>query len=157
MEKFSNNLIPWIGKTAKMMGMLMNERFLQKGVNLTHIQCLLLGRLHQQDGQLQKELAFLTGRDKTSLGRLLGTMERKGFITRISASDDKRAKQVFITKSGREAYLNGFPLVKSTIEEAQHGIPQEKLDMAIEVLQHIQKNINQMDEGEESKPSSCYS
>ena len=43
------------------------------------------------DGPLpQHDLAFLTDRDKTSLTRLLSTMEKKNLVARITSSEDKR-------------------------------------------------------------------
>jgi DNA-binding MarR family transcriptional regulator len=156
MQNLNKKLIPWIGRTAKMMEMVMTDNFLQHGLDLTKNQWMLLRRLVEKNGQIQKELAFITGRDKTSLGRLVTTMERKGFIIRSSMESDKRTKQIFITESGREAYLNALPLVKSLIQEVEEGIPQENLKIVIETLKQVQNNIKQICDSRSVGSENCY-
>ena len=156
MKDIGNELMPWVGRTAKMMGLVLTEKFQAHGLDLTKIQWLLLSRLCEKDGQLQKELAFLTGRDKTSLGRLVTTMERKGFINRIPMESDKRTKQIFLTDKGKTTYLQAVPVVQMTILEVQHNIPSEKLEKAIEVLKQIQHNINQMNNNSVDVEQDCY-
>lgn len=156
MHKPPKSLVPWIGKTGKMLEIILNERFSQAGLNLTKTQCLFLGKLHKKNGRLQKELAFITGRDKTSLGRLVTTMEKKGLIIRKSMESDKRAKQIFLTDAGRKLYSDAMPVIESTIDEIQQGIPQETLDEVIQVLKKIQSNINNMDtDGVAKLPPTC--
>lgn len=149
MEGTETELIPWIGKTAKCMGIIMFQRFMENGLDLTRNQWLLLKKLYARDGQMQKELAFITGRDKTSLGRLVTTMERKGFIDRIPLENDKRTKQIFLTEKGKATYLQSVPVFGNLVQELQEGIGAEKLREVITVLEKIQDNISKM---ENSKP-----
>ncbi len=156
MQNLEKKLIPWIGKTAKMMEIVVTENFLHHGIDLTKHQWLLLRRLSEEDGQIQKELAFITGRDKTSLTRLVTTMERKGLISRVSMESDKRSKQIFLTETGKTTYSKALPIVKSVIHELQDGIPQEKLEIVIEALLQIQQNIKQICNNRSDVSEPCF-
>ncbi|KAA3630451.1 MAG: MarR family transcriptional regulator [Bacteroidetes bacterium] len=143
MEQVEQELIPWLGRTSKKISLFMSEKFRENNLDLTKIQWLMLKKLCQKDGQMQKELAFLTDRDKASLARLVATMERKGFITRVPVENDKRARQIFLTEKGRAVFQESIPVVKEFIKELQKGIAQEELNLLINTLKKIQHNINQ--------------
>lgn len=126
----------------------MSEKFKQHGLDLTKIQWLMLKKLCDKDGQLQKELAFLTDRDKASLARLVATMERKGLIIRVPSEKDKRARQIFMTENGREIFQKSLPVVKEIINEIQAGINTKELELVTHVLKKIQLNIKNIQAGE---------
>ncbi len=144
MERIEHELIPWVGRTSKKINLFMAEKFRENNLDLTKIQWLMLKKLCQKDGQLQKELAFLTDRDKASLARLVTTMERKGFILRVPVENDKRARQIFITDKGRIVFQESIPVVEEIFSELQTGIGEEELQMLIDILKKIQQNIHQI-------------
>lgn len=144
MERIEHELIPWVGRTSKKINLFMAEKFRENNLDLTKIQWLMLKKLCQKDGQLQKELAFLTDRDKASLARLVTTMERKGFILRVPVENDKRARQIFITDKGRIVFQESIPVVEEIFSELQTGIREEELQMLIDILKKIQQNIHQI-------------
>jgi DNA-binding MarR family transcriptional regulator len=88
-------LAPWLGKTTKMIDNYIQDMFHELNISLTKTQWVLLKKLHEKDGVPQQELAFLTGRDKTSLTRLVNTMEKKGVLARIPSKTDKRSNHIF--------------------------------------------------------------
>lgn len=143
MELIEQELIPWLGRTSKKISLFMSEKFRENDLDLTKIQWLMLKKLCQKDGQMQKELAFLTDRDKASLARLVATMERKGFIERVPVENDKRARQIFLTEEGRSVFQKSIPIVKEFIKELQKGIGEDELRLLINTLKRIQQNIKQ--------------
>lgn len=74
---FEKSVAPWIGKTAKIMSIFLKEAFAKHAVDLTKEQFILLKVLHDRDGVIQKDLAFITERNKGSLARLINTMEKR--------------------------------------------------------------------------------
>ncbi len=143
MEQVEQELLPWLGRTSKKISLFISEKFKENNLDLTKNQWLMLKKLCQKDGQMQKELAFLTDRDKASLARLVATMERKGLITRVPVENDKRARQIFLTDEGRSVFQQSIPVVKEFNQELQKGIGQEELNLLINTLKKIQQNINQ--------------
>lgn len=134
---------PWIGKTSKMIDYYLQESFVQKGLDLSKEQMVVLKKLHDQDGLIQNELAYLTLRDKSSLARLLAKMEKKGYIYREQSPSDKRINQVFLTAKGRVVFKKTRPIVHKLKEIMEAGISHEEKDCLIGTLRKIQSNFNQ--------------
>ena len=138
---FEENLIPWIGKTGKLLGAVMNKILKDKNINLTREQFVILKLLSINNGQPQQNLAFITESDKTSLSRLISNMEKNNLITRKSTKDDKRIKNVYLTSHGYEIYKTTEPIFLETIKIFQEGISQNEINQAIQTIQKLQNNI----------------
>jgi len=139
--KLQNTLGPWLGKTTKMLACLVGETFQNNQIDLTREQWVLLIKLHQKDELPQNELAFITERDKTSLTRLVKTMERKELIKRRVSEADKRSKLVCLTNKGREVFKRSKPVMQKTIRNLQKGLTEEEVINTINVLKKFQENI----------------
>ena len=72
------SLIPWVGKTAKFMDYYIRDNMKSHGINISKEQFIVIKHLDEKDGRKQNDLAFITNRSKTSLTRLIHTMEKKG-------------------------------------------------------------------------------
>ena len=138
---FDNTLIPILGKTAKMGSYYITQVFSEHQLDLSKEQWLVLKRLNDTDGQVQNDLAFITGRSKTSLTRLIHTMEKKDLVYRKHSSLDKRINHVFLTEKGKEVFKQSLPLIRQMIIDLQEGIPENDLKRANDVLNKIQHNI----------------
>lgn len=137
-----NSLIPWIGKTGKMLGTIINKMFKEKNINLTREQFIVLKVLSDDDGKVQQDLAFITECDKTSLSRLISNMERKKLIKRVPAKEDKRIKYVFLTLNGKNVFATTLPIIEEAIQSFQQGISAEELRISILTIKKIQSNLN---------------
>lgn len=141
---FHKTLVPWMGKTTKMIGCYINEVLLENGIDLTREQWIILAKLHQKDGLMQNELAFVTERDKTSLTRLINTMERKNLLLREKSKIDKRINKIYLTNSGRMVYKNAAPVIQQTIKNLQKGLGEKEIQNTIQTLQKIQTNLTKL-------------
>ena len=139
---FENTLLPNLGKAAKLTGYYFIDTFHENGIDLSKEQWLVLKKLCDNDGQIQNDLASITNRSKTSLTRLINTMERKGLVYRVLSNEDKRANHIHLSELGRETFLHSIPVLEKLIAELQEDISQNDLNKAIEVLSQIQNNIN---------------
>jgi len=139
--EFDNTVLPWLGRTMKLIDLYIANHFQEQDIDLTKVQMIMLVRLFSNDGQPQNDLALLTNRDKASLARLLDTMERKGLVVRVPSKDDKRIKLVHITKKGIELYESVRPLIKQMILKVQHGISEKDVQFTIKILKQLQLNI----------------
>jgi DNA-binding MarR family transcriptional regulator len=139
--KLDNTLGPWLGKTSKMLACLIGEVFKENNLDLTREQWVFLVKLNHKDGIPQNELAFITERDKTSLTRLVKTMERKDLIIRQNSTKDKRIKLVFLTEEGKIVYKKSLPIMQKTIKDLQKGLTTEEIKLTIQVLKKFQSTI----------------
>lgn len=141
-DLIDESLIPMIGKTAKYMGLFISDHLAKHQFDLTKEQFLLLKVLHHEDGRAQKELAFITNRNKGSLARLISNMEKKNLVLRVISKEDKRINQVFLTENGRKTFHEILPILKEVIDQFQKGISEEEIRIVKSILQKINHNIN---------------
>lgn len=139
---FENALLPNLGKTAKLTGNYFNDTFHKNGIDLSREQWLVLKKLHDNDCQIQNDLATITDRSKTSLTRLINTMEKKGLVYRVLSIEDRRINHIHLSDFGKQTFLVSLPVLKKMIDDLEEDIKQEDLDKVIEVLSQIQNNIN---------------
>ncbi len=138
---FASSVAPWIGKTAKLMSIFLKDAFAKHAIDMTKEQFILLKVLHEHEGVIQKDLAFITERNKGSLARLINTMEKKNFVARIPDTEDKRINRVHLTAHGQKIFLQTQPIVQVCIKQAQQGLTEEEIKTTIAVLEKIQKNL----------------
>lgn len=136
-----NVVLPWVGKTAKMMAIYIADKFKQHGLDLTLEQMIILKILQDKDGCPQNDLALVTERHKASLTRLLATMEKKNLVARIPDKSDKRVNRVYVTKTGHQRFQSTIPIMVETMQEIQKGLNEEEIQITIGALQKIQDNI----------------
>jgi DNA-binding MarR family transcriptional regulator len=135
------SILPWIGKTGKWIGLYIMDKFKEHDLNLTMEQLIVLKVLHDQDGMIQNRLAHITDRNKTSLTRLVQTMEKYRLIARYPDEKDKRINRIFLTKHGSEVFKSTFPIMDEVKSDLQKGLTKVEIKTLIQILQKVQKNI----------------
>ncbi|WP_237275989.1 MarR family winged helix-turn-helix transcriptional regulator [Tenacibaculum ovolyticum] len=136
-----NTLAPWLGKTMKMIDNHIQDIFFEKNISLTKNQFIVLKRLKGKNGLPQQELAFLTGRDKTSLTRLINTMEKKNLVARILSKSDRRINNIHLTKKGELLLEETLPIMKNFAISLQENISDEEIAKTINTIKKVQENL----------------
>ncbi len=142
--KFDKTVLPYLGRTAKLAGYYFMDTFHENGIDLSKEQWIVLKKLHDQDGQTQNNLAFITNRSKTSLTRLINTMEKKNLVFRELFNKDKRINHIHLSDLGKKTFLSSLPVLKKLIDELQDNISPNDLTITIQVLNKIQNNISKL-------------
>jgi len=140
--KFDKTVLPCLGKTAKLAGYYFIDTFHENGIDLSKEQWIVLKKLNDKNGQTQNDLALITNRSKTSLTRLINTMEKKNLVFRKLSKEDKRINHIHLSELGKKTYLTSLPVLKKLMSNLQENINQKDLATTIEVLDQIQNNIN---------------
>ena len=141
MIDIDKTIMPWIGRSMKVIDYYIMDRFSENGIGLTKVQWLLLKILYQMNGESQHNLAFLTNRDKASLTRLLTTMEKKNLVARIPSETDQRVNRIYITANGEKILRKAQPVIDEIISEMQEGITEAERICTIKVLKKLLNNI----------------
>jgi len=93
------------------------------------------------NGSSQEEITHALEIDKATTTRALKKLENNNYIVRKSDKNDKRIKRVFLTKKGE----NIKDELKKTSEmwekKISKGIPEEKMDVFLEVLEKMKENL----------------
>ena len=138
----TENIIPWIGKTAKFMDYYIRDNMKSHGINISKEQFIVLKHLDEKDGRKQNDLAFITNRSKTALTRLIHTMEKKELVYRAPCKKDMRINHIFLTTKGHETWEKSLPFFLKIVNDLQQGISKEDLITVQKAMEQIQMNIN---------------
>lgn len=126
------------------MSFCIGDQFIENNIKLTKEQWLLLKKLHERNGQIQNDLAFITDRSKTSLTRLIGTMEKKGLVYRVGCEADRRVNRVYYTEKGRDIFAQAEPVFLKVIEQLTENLSEEQVKLTFESLKQIIKNAEKI-------------
>ena len=141
-QLIQQSILPWIGKTGKMLHVYMAEKFKEHHHELTFQQALILKILYDEDGQPQQNLALVTDRHKASLTRIIGSMERKNLVARIPDTSDGRVNRIFLTTKGRKYYQSMLPIIEEAIHEIHESLDASEVAQLIKTLKKVQHNIH---------------
>jgi DNA-binding MarR family transcriptional regulator len=140
-KKMDASIVPWLGKTMKLVDVLVNLVFQQHNMELKKNQVIIL-RLISNGMHAQSDLSIVTERDKSSLSRLLKGMITKGLVKRLKDEIDARQFQVYLTKKGEEALGQALPILVEAFDKIQDRVSQEDLETVKRVMGQFQNNIS---------------
>jgi len=133
--------LSWVGKIHYDFGFLVQKAFSENGLDLSKEQWSILKRLKVVDGQPQNDLAFITHRDKTSMTRLINTMESKNLVVRKSDKNDRRVNRIFLTAHGKDIIEKVAPIMYDLIPAVQQSLTNEEIENLIATLGKIKAKI----------------
>jgi MarR family transcriptional regulator, organic hydroperoxide resistance regulator len=105
------------------------SRFLSQKVselNLTPVQALLLGFLHQEDQITSSELGKKTELDSATLTGILDRLEAAGFIERKGNPDDRRSIHIHLTPKGSEMSKEAINVIVSANKDFLQVLTKEE-------------------------------
>jgi DNA-binding MarR family transcriptional regulator len=120
-------------KLSKIVLKHVNHEFMRKGYNLTW----------DTDGQQQQQLAEKLSKDKTTVARLIKSVEKLNLVERVANSDDKREKQVYLTQSGEKIIKKLTNTAQGVLRKAQTGIDPADLDTCKKVLRRVHETLSE--------------
>jgi len=109
--------------------------------NLAPEQNLIMMLLWEKDGRTQNEISEILLKDKTNIARMVGNLENKGFIKRISNEKDRRSLQLFLTQQGKELGSSVIPITEEFNKLVCNGITEEELSEVRRILSKICQNV----------------
>lgn len=89
----------------------------------------------------QKDLENYIHIRRATVSKMIGLMERKGYISRCSVQSDARLKKLTATEKGKQLFESTTKQVESVELIIKKDIPPEKLAVFIEVCELIKKNL----------------
>lgn len=122
-------------------------RFLNRSLEryeITLEQWVVLSTLAEQESINQKMLSIKTGKDPTSLLRILDIMEKKGLIERRQFQGDRRAFSLFMTIKGELLRNEVAPYIEDRFKEITANIPENAVEIYERVLGKMDHNIGEL-------------
>jgi len=109
--------------------------------NMTLPRARVFATLNKRDGINQRELADKLELETPTLVRILDTMEGQGFVERRVAGSDRRAKEIYLTESGRVAAGEVEDIAWKMRARIVAGISESDLETTLSVVRAMQANL----------------
>ena len=112
------------------------------GLDISLDQWIVLGPIWQIEKPIQKDLSKFCLKDKTSITRIVDTLELKGLVVRSIDKKDKRNRIVSLTSLGKKLFIDVVPIMEKTREEFRNDISNDEINFFKQILIKINKNLN---------------
>jgi len=96
---------------------IFQERAKEVGVDLTSVQFAAMDALRTHPGIDQARVAALIAYDRATIGGVIERLERKGLVERSVSEQDRRARVVQLTETGRALLEEFTPTVSAMQDE----------------------------------------
>ena len=104
-------------------------------------QWIVLGPIWENDGVSHKEISEYCLKDKTSVTKIIDTLEKKNLVVRVSDQLDHRVKRVVLSNKGKELFLQAIPIMELTRDQLRDGITEQDIESLRSVLTKIYNNL----------------
>ena len=125
---------------------LSTKRFVKNshthGLEISLDQWLVLGPIWKNNGISQKDISEYCGKDKTSVTKIIDTLEKKNLVVRVTDQLDHRVKRVALSNKGKELFLSALPVMAKTRNEVRNGISDNEIESLKDILNKIYKNLS---------------
>jgi len=121
---------------ARNMGQAMDAA--QLDINLP--QFGMLDFLLTNSEAVQTDLANHLHKDKSVILRQLDQLEQNGWVERQMDANDRRRKNLVVTKAGQEIYRKAAKLRDKVFMQVLDGIPQKDVETMLKVLERMREN-----------------
>ena len=124
---------------------LSTKKFVQNshnsGLDISMDQWIVLGPIWENEGISHKEISEYCLKDKTSVTRIIDTLEKKNLVVRVPDQLDHRVKRVVLSNKGKELFLQAIPIMEQTRDELRDGITEQDIESLRSVLTKIYNNL----------------
>jgi MarR family transcriptional regulator for hemolysin len=107
-------------------------------LQITREQFKLLHAISQNKEEVtQKDMADMIGKDKSTILRLIDSLETKELVRRVVDTKDRRKNYLMVTKKGEEIIKQYEHILKEMIDELQQGLNESELNTFYKVAAHF--------------------
>ena len=103
-------------------------------LELTFDQFMVLMPVWKQDGISQQQIVEGGGKDKTSVTRIITTLENKNYVLRIKDLNDARLNHIYLTKFGKQTVEKVIPVMRQTRNYIKKDINENDYNIARSVI-----------------------
>ena len=113
------------------------------GCDLTPVQFAALTKIAAEPGLDQATLAGLIAYDRTTIGGVVDRLVEKGFVAREISAKDRRARELRITKAGRDMLKRIAPAVEETQRILLSGLSEKEAAQFMKLLNKAIAALNE--------------
>jgi DNA-binding MarR family transcriptional regulator len=139
---FADESLAYVALTSyRLMNATLRRKFKESGIDLTPEQWGVLVLLWERKSATQDELAVAICIDKSSMSRILSSMQKKDLVTRQIDPANERKKIICATNNSELLREKGFALAIGTLEKSLAGVSPKELANCLKVLNTVKRNL----------------
>jgi DNA-binding MarR family transcriptional regulator len=108
-----------------------------KDFEITPVQYSAIVAINNHPGMDQTALCNVIAFDRSTIGDVVGRLEKKKLIKRLNGSVDRRTKSLYITPSGRRLIRDIEPMVQSTQRLILAPLKPGERDAFMQMVKHL--------------------
>jgi len=137
----------------RMVGRMMHEMFKafkkrigeQAEIKITMEQFGLLHMINSEEFEvIQQDLANVMGKDKSSILRIIDSLEDKDLVRRVVDTNDRRKNCLMVTKKGEKVITQYSMLEAELMKEIIEGLTISEMDTFYKVVNHLKSKAEQL-------------
>ena len=125
----------FLAKSSRILTSKTDHLFKKAGLPFSFEQWMVLSCLNEKGGQSQQALSNLTGRDKTTMTRMINGLQKRNLVLRVPGKFDKRNKQIYLTQKGSQVYQELNLLATRVFEHFTKDLDEKDVDLCKNILQ----------------------
>jgi len=142
---FSKSVFYKIEQLSIYTQMLAKNFFEIRRVDLTSDEFAALNHILNNPNICQRDLAKLILRDRVRTGRILNSLEEKGYIERVNDTKNNRlVRRLTITKSGKKLYNEQFNILSQIMDKVLEKFPEEKMIELRDTLTQLETALSEV-------------
>lgn len=132
-------------QTAKLMRKLSMQILNKLEINISVDECAALDIISCNENICQRDLAKKILKDRANTGRILNSLEEKGFIKRsVDTKNNRLVKKIEITKIGKSNLNEITNKIRSYIEGVSTAIPHSEVMRIRDVLKNFRIDLEKV-------------
>ncbi len=112
-------------------------------INLTIDQWLIIKKVSEEPGIVQKEIAHTTFKDPAAVTRILDILVREEMVERRVSLTDRRVFEIYLSKKGKKTFDKTMPLVYDIRAKGMEGLTATELKALKSGLKKMYSNLIQ--------------
>lgn len=132
-------------QTAKLMRKLSIQVLEKLGINMSIDECAALDIISCNKNICQRDLAKKIIKDRANTGRILNSLEEKGFIKRaIDTKNNRLVKKIEITQTGKIQLSDITNKIKFYLGNVTTAIPRSEIRRIRDILKNFRLNLEKV-------------
>ena len=151
-ERYTDTFYYDLELTTKFLRLFSVEFFKRLNTNLNQDEYVTIETILCNAGICQRDLAKIILKDRANTGKILNTLEEKGYITRfVDMKNNRLVRKMGVTEEGKKVYDEVTLKLKAAINETIHNeknkkfiISDEEIDYVRDILKKLRENLKQI-------------
>jgi len=142
---YTNTIHYELEQTVRLMRMLTLQLFEKLNIGVSFDECIVLDLISCNEGICQRDLAKMILKDRANTGRIINSLDKKGFIERVlDLKNNRLVKKIKINKKGLELLDSTTHKIRSYIDGVTMTVSKDEINRIRDTLRVFRLNLEKV-------------